>query len=197
MSFEERDQVIRVLGEAGQEATGSMGDDTPFPVLSQRERSLFDYFRQQFAQVTNPPIDSLRESIVMSLETCFGKEHNLFEEGADHAKRVVVDSPILSTSRFNQLLALAEDNQDYKTTTLSLHYDASLGLESAIDAITDQAEQAVSEGSTILLLTDNGAVADKLPIHALLATGAVHHRLIKAGLRCDATIVVETATARD
>ena len=197
VSFEERDQVIRVLGEAGQEATGSMGDDTPFPVLSQRERSLFDYFRQQFAQVTNPPIDSLRESIVMSLETCFGKEHNLFEEGADHAKRVVVDSPILSTSRFNQLLALAEDNQDYKTTTLSLHYDASLGLESAIDAITDQAEQAVREGSTILLLTDNGAVADKLPIHALLATGAVHHRLIKAGLRCDANIVVETATARD
>ena len=197
VSFEERDQVIRVLAEVGQEATGSMGDDTPFPVLSQRERSLFDYFRQQFAQVTNPPIDSLRESIVMSLETCFGKEHNLFEEGVDHAKRVVVDSPILSTSRFNQLLALAKDDQDYKTTTLSLHFDPATGLEAAIDAITDKAEQAVRDGSVILLLTDKNATADCLPVHALLATGAVHHRLIKAGLRCDANIVVETATARD
>jgi len=197
VSYEERDQVIRVLGEVGQEATGSMGDDTPFPVLSQRERSLFDYFRQQFAQVTNPPIDSLRESIVMSLETCFGKEHNLFEEGAEHAKRVVVDSPILSTSRFNQLLALAEHNQDYKTTTLSLHYDAKTGLEAAIDAVTEQAEAAVRNGSVILVLTDKEAAVDSLPIHALLATGAVHHRLIKAGLRCDANIVVETATARD
>ena len=126
-----------MLGEVGQEATGSMGDDTPFPVLSQHERSLFDYFRQQFAQVTNPPIDSLRESIVMSLETCFGREHNLFEEGAEHARRLVIDSPVLSTSRFNQLLDLGQDNpDDYKTTILSLNYDASIGLGAAIDALS-------------------------------------------------------------
>ncbi len=197
VSFEERDQIIRVLGEAGQEATGSMGDDTPFPVLSQRERSLFDYFRQQFAQVTNPPIDSLRESIVMSLETCFGKEHNLFGEGPEHALRVVVDSPILSTSRFYQLLHLADNDINYKTATISLHYDAELGLAAAIDAVTEQAEQAVRDGSVIIVLTDRGAHPGQLPMHALLATGAVHHRLIKAGLRCDANIVVETATARD
>ena len=198
VSFEERDQVIRVLGELGQEATGSMGDDTPFPVLSQHERSLFDYFRQQFAQVTNPPIDSLRESIVMSLETCFGREHNLFEEGAEHARRLVIDSPVLSTSRFNQLLDLGQDNpDDYKTTILSLNYDASIGLGAAIDAITDQAEQAVRAGSVIIMLTDRDITSDSLPIHSLLATGAVHHRLIKSGLRCNANIVVETATARD
>ena len=198
VSFEERDQVIRVLGEVGQEATGSMGDDTPFPVLSQHERSLFDYFRQQFAQVTNPPIDSLRESIVMSLETCFGREHNLFEEGAEHARRLVIDSPVLSTSRFNQLLELGQDNpDDYKTTILSLNYDESIGLGAAIDAITDQAEQAVSAGSVIIMLTDRDITSDSLPIHSLLATGAVHHRLIKSGLRCNANIVVETATARD
>ncbi len=197
VSYEERDQIIRVLGEAGQEATGSMGDDTPFPVLSQRERSLFDYFRQQFAQVTNPPIDSLRESIVMSLETCFGKEHNLFGEGPEHALRVVVDSPILSTSRFQQLLHLADNDENYKTATISLHYDAETGLAAAIDAITEQAEQAVRDGSVIIVLTDRDASQDKLPMHALLATGAVHHRLIKAGLRCNANIVVETATARD
>ncbi|MDH5592178.1 MAG: glutamate synthase large subunit, partial [Gammaproteobacteria bacterium] len=197
VSFEERDQVIRVLGEAGQEAVGSMGDDTPFPVMSERERSLFDYFRQQFAQVTNPPIDPLRENIVMSLETCIGQERNLFEEGADHAQRVVLDSPVLSDSRFRQLLALGDNDNAYKSTTLSLSYTAETGLEAAIDAVADQAEQAVRDGTVILVLSDRDVAKDRLPIHALLATGAVHHRLIKAGLRCDANIVVETATARD
>ena len=197
VSYEERDQVIRVLGEVGQEATGSMGDDTPFPVMSQHERSLFDYFRQQFAQVTNPPIDSLRESIVMSLETCFGQERNLFELAEDHADRVVVDSPVLAESRFRQLLALGETNDNYKSTTLSLNYAAEIGLEAAIDTLCDQAEQAIRDGTVILVLSDRDVTKETLPIHALLATGAVHHRLIKAGLRCDANIVVETATARD
>jgi glutamate synthase (NADPH/NADH) large chain len=197
ISFEERDQVIRVLGESGQEATGSMGDDTPFPVMSQNERSLFDYFRQQFAQVTNPPIDSLRENIVMSLETCFGQERNLFEEGADHAQRVVVDSPVLSESRFHQLVKMGDNDSEYKSVNISLAYSASLGLAAAIDAVVEQAEQAVRDGVVIVVLSDRGVTSEQLPIHALLATGAVHQRLIKAGLRCNANIVVETATARD
>ena len=197
VSFEERDQVIRVLGEAGQEATGSMGDDTPFPVMSQKERSLFDYFRQQFAQVTNPPIDPLRENIVMSLETCFGQEHNLFEEAADHAERVVVDSPVLSESRFHQLLDIGDNDDNYKSTIISLSYMADFGLEAAVDAIVEQAERAARNGSIIIVLTDRNIGPDSLPVHALLATGAVHQRLIKAGLRCNTNIVVETATARD
>jgi glutamate synthase (NADPH/NADH) large chain len=197
VSFEERDQVIRVLGEAGQEATGSMGDDTPFPVMSQKERSLYDYFRQQFAQVTNPPIDSLRENIVMSLETCFGQERNLFDEGEDHAQRVVVDSPVLSESRFRQLMAMGTDNAEYKSVTLSLAYDAEASLEVAIDSLCDKAIAAVKDGAVLVVLSDKGIKQSELPIHALLATGAVHHRLIKEGHRCDANIVVETATARD
>ena len=197
VSFEERDQVIRVLGESGQEAVGSMGDDTPFPVMSQNARSLFDYFRQQFAQVTNPPIDPLRENIVMSLETCFGQERNLFEEGADHAQRVVVDSPVLSESRFHQLVALGASDSEYKSVTISLGYEPALGLEAAIDAVVEQAEKAVRDGVVIVVLSDRGVAQGQLPIHALLATGAVHQRLIKAGLRCNANIVVETATARD
>jgi glutamate synthase (NADPH/NADH) large chain len=197
VSFEERDQVLRVLAEAGQEATGSMGDDTPFPVMSERERSLYDYFRQQFAQVTNPPIDSLRENIVMSLETCIGQERNLFEETADHAHRVVIDSPVLSESRFRQLLALGDKEAEFKSTVISLSYDAETELEAAIDALCDQAEQAVRDGTVVLVLSDKGLDKGQLPIHALLATGAVHHRLIKAGLRCDANVIVETATARD
>ena len=96
VSYEERDQILRVLAQDSQEATGSMGDDTPLPVLSAHPRSLYDSFRQQFAQVTNPPIDPLREKIVMSLGTCFGREHNLFNEAEDHANRLTVSSPILS-----------------------------------------------------------------------------------------------------
>lgn len=197
VSFEERDQVLRVLGEGGQEAIGSMGDDTPLPVMSYKVRALFDYFRQQFAQVTNPPIDSLRESIVMSLETCFGKEHNVFELVEKHADKVVVDSPILSESHFHQLLALGKNNNDYKLATLSLIYTADIGLNSAIDNLCNQAEQAVHDGVVILVLSDFDVSQGSLPIHALLATGAVHHHLILKGLRCDANIVVETATARD
>jgi glutamate synthase (NADPH/NADH) large chain len=197
VSFEERDQVIRVLGEVGQEATGSMGDDTPFPVLSQRERSLFDYFRQQFAQVTNPPIDSLRESIVMSLETCFGREHNLFEESEKHAARLVVDSPVLSVDRFQQLMAKGDSDDKYRSINISLHYSGDVDLADAVDTIADQAEAAVRAGTVIITLSDRGISENQPTMHALLATGAVHHRLIQQGLRCDANIVVETATTRD
>ncbi len=197
VTFEERDQVLRVLGESGMEAIGSMGDDAPFAIMSQKERSLFDYFRQQFAQVTNPPIDSLRENIVMSLETCFGKERNLFEEGADHAQRLIVNSPVLSDSRFRQLLELSEKNDEYKAVRISLTYSEDSSLEQAIDDITKQALEAVSAGAVLVVLSDRDVAKGTLPVHALLATGSIHHSLIKAGLRCEANIVVETATARD
>src|SRR5690606_4576878 len=126
VSFEERDQVLRPLAEAGQEATGSMGDDTPMAVLSQRQRPLYDYFRQQFAQVTNPPIDPLREAIVMSLETCIGAERNVFEETADHADRAILSTPVLSYAKYHNLLDI--DRPGYRSERLSLHYDPALGL---------------------------------------------------------------------
>ncbi|MDE2088435.1 MAG: glutamate synthase large subunit, partial [Gammaproteobacteria bacterium] len=195
VTFEERDQILRVLAEAGQEAVGSMGDDTPMPVLSRQVRSLYDYFRQQFAQVTNPPIDPLREQIVMSLETCFGREQNLFEETPRHAARLCMDSPVLSEDAFRRLPA--QDDPDYAHAVIDLNYTAPQGLHRAIEAICDQAETAVRAGKVILVLSDRAIERDKLPVHALLATGAVHQRLIRAGLRCDANIVVETATARD
>lgn len=196
VSYEERDQVLRVLGEAGQEAVGSMGDDTPIAVLSQQRRSLYDYFRQQFAQVTNPPIDPLRENIVMSLETCFGREHNLFEETPEHVKRLVVDSPVLSDSKYR--LLLSQDAEQYGHVVISLNYMAEQSdLRSAIEAVCDQAVAAVRAGNVIVVLSDRDIGADRLPIHAALATGAVHHRLIREGLRCDANIVIETATVRD
>ncbi len=195
VTFEERDQVLSVLAEAGQEAVGSMGDDTPMAVLSQQARSLYDYFRQQFAQVTNPPIDPLREQIVMSLETCLGREKNMFEETAAHAARLRMDSPVLSTGKFQQLLAL--DDPDYAHERIDLNYPQNLDLRRAIEAVCERAVAAVRAGKVVLVLSDRAITQDTLPIHALLATGAVHHRLIREGLRCDSNIVVETATARD
>ena len=197
VTFEERDQILRVLGEDGQEAVGSMGDDTPFPVLSSRVRSPFDNFRQQFAQVTNPPIDPMREQIVMSLETCLGRERNMFEETPAHADRLLVDSPVLSYSKFEQLLDLGDSDPDYATEVISLNYPADVPLDKAIVDIADKAESAVRSGKVVLVLSDRDIDRDKQPVHALFATGAVHHHLVNAGLRCDANIIVETATARD
>ncbi|MBC6428789.1 MAG: glutamate synthase large subunit [Cellvibrionales bacterium] len=197
VSFEERDQVLRPLAEQAQEAVGSMGDDTPVAVLSTRPRSLYDYFRQQFAQVTNPPIDPLRESIVMSLETCFGPEHSLFEERPEHAARTICASPILSTNKF---VALTDPASDYAlpTRTLSLAYDpATSDLRTAIATVCDKAEQAVRHGTVLLVLSDRELAKGRLPIHALLACGAVHHRLVQTGLRCKSNIIVQSATARD
>ena len=195
VTLEERDQVIRVLAEAGQEAVGSMGDDTPLPVLSTQVRALYDYFRQQFAQVTNPPIDPLREQIVMSLGTEFGREKNLFTESPAHAKRLSVDSPVLNASEFHRLLSL--EDPDYACVRIDLNFAATTSLVAAIEAVCDQAVSAIRAGKVIIVLSDRDIAKDRLAIHALLATGAVHHRLIDEGLRCDSNIVVETGTARD
>lgn len=196
VSFEERDQVLRPLAEGGQEATGSMGDDTPMAVLSQQKRTVYDYFRQQFAQVTNPPIDPLREAIVMSLETCIGRELSVYTETEDHANRVILTSPVLSPAKFQALLNV--DQPGYDVAEFGLHYDASQqSLQQAITGLCDQVVEAVKAGKVIVVLDDSGLDSALLPIHALLATGAVHHRLTKEGLRCDANIIVKTATARD
>jgi len=198
VSFEERDQVIRVLAEGAAEAIGSMGDDTPFPVMSEHVRPLYDNFRQQFAQVTNPPIDPLRETIVMSLETCLGREKNLFRETLHHANRLLVRSPVLSTEKFETLLAM-DDEQGYSHVQLSLQYDPqSESLQQALERIAREAIRAVTDDhKVVIVLSDRDIATSVLPVHALLATGAVHHALIQSGCRCDANIVVETGTARD
>ncbi|MFC3680544.1 glutamate synthase large subunit [Bacterioplanoides pacificum] len=192
---EERDQVLRPMAEGGQEATGSMGDDTPMAVLSQRVRHVADYFRQQFAQVTNPPIDPLRESIVMSLETCIGGEKNVFEESADHANRIILTSPVLSPLKFVGLTS--NDREAFKNIKLSMAFDPAVGLQQAIIDLADQAEQAIRDGNVILILSDREVNEDQMLIPAPMATGAVHHRLAQKGLRTKGNIVVETGAARD
>ena len=197
LSFEERDQVLRVLAEAGQEAVGSMGDDTPFAVLSQQNRSVYDYFRQMFAQVTNPPIDPLREQIVMSLECQLGAERSQFEETPEAAARLLIDSPVLSEAKFKKLLAIGNEDHKYAHQVIDLNYDPSVGLKAAIDHVCEEAVAAVKSGKVVIVLSDRAIERGKLPIHALMATGAVNNRLVHEGIRCDCNIVVETATARD
>ena len=195
LSREELNEVITVLAKAEQEAVGSMGDDTPMPVLSQTVRSPFDYFRQQFAQVTNPPIDSLRERIVMSLQTNIGRETSLFNIGPQHADHVIMNSPILSQRKLRQLLGHSMFADSHAFIDLNLPRD--LSLPEALERICAQAEQAVADDKLILLLSDRYLKPDLLPVHALLATGAVHHHLVARGLRCAVNIIVETGVARD
>ncbi|MDG1066066.1 MAG: glutamate synthase large subunit, partial [Luminiphilus sp.] len=196
VSFEERDQVLRPLAESGNEAVGSMGDDTPLAVLSARDRSIYDYFRQKFAQVTNPPIDPLRESIVMSLEVDLGREGNIFDEIEEHAYRVSLTSPVLSQGKFNTLLNI--EDEKLKIADIDATYDPENGdLRSAVEGLCLTAETAVRGGATLLILSDRQFGDSRLPIHSLLATGAVHHHLIRSGLRADANLIVESGSARD
>jgi len=170
-------------------------------VLSTTVRPLYDYFRQQFAQVTNPPIDPLRESIVMSLQTQIGPECNIFVPAPEHARQIVMNSPVLSQRKLRQILAMKDFGVTHEFIDLQYRPDANggaaAGLEQAILRICDQAESAVRAGKLVLLLSDRYLVRGKLPVHALLATGAVHHRLVTRGLRCRCNLLVETGTARD
>src|SRR5262249_13337940 len=193
VSAEERDEIIRVLAEDESEAVGSMGDDTPMPVLSHQVRPLYDYFRQQFAQVTNPPIDPLRESIVMSLQTQIGPECNIFEPAPDHARQIVLGSPILSQRKLRQILAIPDLTHEF----IDLQYEPAEGLEQAIRRMCLHAEDAVREGKLVLLLSDRYLVKGRVPAHALLVTGAVHQHLIRTGLRCKCNLLIETGTARE
>ncbi len=195
LSREELGEVIAVLAKAEMEAVGSMGDDTPMAVLSQKIRSPFDYFRQQFAQVTNPPIDSLRERIVMSLQTNIGGESNLFDIGPKHAEQVIINSPVLSQDKLRQLLGPTMFKHSH--VFVDLNVDEKMSLPEALDTICAQAEQGVRDGKLIVVLSDRYLERGKLPVHALLATGAVHHHLVNTGLRCDCNLIVETGVARD
>lgn len=195
VSYEERDQVIRPLAETGQEAVGSMGDDTPMAVLSHKIRPVTDYFRQQFAQVTNPPIDPLRESIVMSLETCLGPEANLFKPEADHATRLILASPVLSPLKFQGVLH--QENAQFRHQILHLGFDGDQDLKAVINKLLDEAEQASRDGVKILILSDRMLKPGQQTIPAVMATGAVHHRLVNKGLRCDTNIVLDSGAIRD
>ena len=195
LTREERDVVLKSLAEDEAEATGSMGDDTPIAVLSRQSRPLYEYFRQAFAQVTNPPIDPLRERLVMSLVTQIGGEGNVFDLSAQNARQVLLTSPVLSQRKLRQILSLPEYAD--KQRRFDLYYDEHQGLKAAIEKLCTEVEAAVRAGTVVVLLSDRHPVPGLLPIHALLATGAVHAHLLEQRLRCDCNILVETGNMRD
>ena len=172
-----------------------MGDDTPIAALSRQVRSLYDRFRQGFAQVTNPPIDPLRERLVMSLTTQIGPEGNFFELAPENARQILLNSPVLSQRKLRQLLSMPPFVGHI--VTLDLCRPGSEDLETALHRLCEEAAAAVREGATLVFLTDRYPRGDSVPVHALLATGAVHAHLVEAGLRCRCNLIVETATARD
>lgn len=195
-SYEELQQIVKVLAKDGQEAVGSMGDDTPMAVLSSKSRIIYDYFRQQFAQVTNPPIDPLRENHVMSLATCIGREKDVFSETSGYADRVLIDSPVLT---YTDLVQLREfDPEHYYSEVIDLNYKPEEGLKRAIERVCDEAEYLVKKkNAAFVVLSDRQVKKDKLPIPAAMAVGALQRRLVDKSLRCDSNIIVETASARD
>ena len=196
LGAEEIETIINPMAMESQEPIGSMGDDTPVAVLSERNRSIYDYFRQSFAQVTNPPIDPLRESAVMSLETCIGREHNVFHETASHAYRVLLPWPVLNYVKYQTLLDL--DQRFYRNVRYSLNFDPDAhNLREALENLAESCVSAVQGGATILVLSDRDIARDRLPIPAPLAVGAVHQALLQASERPNANIIIETGSARD
>jgi len=187
--------VVQAMVEQGQDMVWSMGDDTPLAVLSSRRRPLSFYFKQRFAQVTNPPIDPLRETLVMSLDVYLGPRPNFLEESLDHVRAVHLTSPILSEADLAALLRSAPLR--YRTLPCHFPADDPARLAPALEALLQAAEKAVDDGAEILVLTDRCIGPDRAPIPMLLAVSAVHHHLIRRGKRLQTDIVVETGTVWD
>src|SRR6266480_4311218 len=186
----------------GEEAVGSMGNDTPISALSDKPKLLFTYFKQNFAQVTNPPIDPIREELVMSLVSIIGPRPNLFDlEGSSRLKRLEVRQPILTDADLEKIRAISEvGDGHFKSRTLDTTWPAELGaagLKDALDRLCVRAEAAVREGINIIILSDRRAGPENVPMPSLLACAAVHHHLIRQGLRTSVGLVVESGEPRE
>ncbi len=195
--------LLQPMAVTGQEAVGSMGTDTPIAVLSSKPKLLFNYFKQCFAQVTNPPIDSIREESVMSLVSLIGPRPNLLElnDDAPEGKRLEVRQPILSNEDLEKIRRIEKlPGSGFRSVTLDITWplaDGPEGLEMAIVGICRQAKGKVAEGANIIILSDRAVGPDRVPIPSLLAVSAVHHFLIREGLRTRSGLVVETGEARE
>ena len=194
--------LLAPMAATGQEAIGSMGADNPVAVLSARPKPLFNYFKQNFAQVTNPPIDPIREELVMSLVSLIGPRPNLLgtEQGDTHM-RLEVDQPILTNEDLERIRGIhAHAGGAFRTRTLDICHAADRSVErmkEGLDRLCAAAEEAVHEGYNILILSDRAVDRERIAIPALLATAAVHHHLVRAGLRTECGLVVETGAARE
>lgn len=197
-TYEDMKVYLGPMAQTGAEPIGSMGNDAPLAVLSDQPHLLYDYFKQLFAQVTNPPLDAIREELVTSLVTNAGAEQALFQETAEHCRQLRIDRPVLTNEELQAIQNV--DAPGLRAATLPILYraaDGGEGLRRALDELCESASLAVEEGRTILVLSDRGVDADHAPIPALLATGAVHHHLIRQMKRSLCGIIVESAEPRE
>ena len=197
-TLEDQEILLYPMALDGVQPLGSMGNDTPLAVLSKRPQLLFNYFKQLFAQVTNPPIDPIREEIVMSLETDIGCERNLLAETPEHCEQLHLKSPIITDEQCEFIKRI--DEPGIKSATISTLFpakDGAAGVEAALDRICNEASKAIADGATILILSDRGVSKDLCPLSSLLATGAVHHHLVREQIRTECGIVVESGEPRE
>jgi glutamate synthase (NADPH) large chain len=189
--------ILTPLATNAEEPIGSMGNDTPLAALSDASRLLYSYFKQLFAQVTNPPIDPIREAIVMSVAASVGSEHNLLAETPEHARQLLIDSPILRDAELEQLRQVESDV--FKSWTIDATWpvaEGAAGIETAVDRVCAEADLALAAGANILILSDRRAGLERVPMPSLLATGTVHNHLVREGTRLQAGIVVESGEPR-
>ncbi|MBI5814454.1 MAG: glutamate synthase large subunit [Nitrospinae bacterium] len=197
-SLEDLEILLAPMAVNGVEALGSMGTDTPLAALSDKAHNLFNYFYQLFAQVTNPPIDSIREESIMSLVSYVGMEQNLLTETPEHCRLIELPQPILTNDDLERLRWV--DRKHFQTKSISTVFKATAGekrLEKAVERICRQASEAISEGYNVLLLTDRGVDSGHAAVPSLLAVAAVHHHLIREGERAKCGLIIETGEARE
>ncbi|WP_072923855.1 glutamate synthase large subunit [Microcystis aeruginosa] len=195
-TFEELRLLLAPMGRDGVEAVGSMGSDTPLAVLSDRPKLLYDYFQQLFAQVTNPPIDSIREEIITSPITTIGAERNLLDPQPESCHLIKLNSPILT----NAQLARLQGNSEFNTVTIPILFDPTSGVEgmrSTIEAICQEVDEAILAGASIIILSDRGIDKNHAPIPSLLAVAGLHHHLIRQGTRTRVGLVLESGEPRE
>ncbi len=197
-THEDIEMILRPMLTENKEPVWSMGDDAPLAVLSSQAHSLSDYFRQRFAQVTNPPIDPLRERIVMSLDYYLGSRPSLLTETPQHAQLLHLETPLLTERRLEAILTYKDAH--FRTHTLNTTFDMTTGpaaLEAALDRLEQDAIDAVIEGTTLLILSDRDATLTNAPLPMLIAVGAVHHALVKRRLRSQVSLICETGSVCD
>ena len=191
-------QLLEPMARAGEEPVGSMGTDTPLAVLSDKPRLLYDYFKQLFAQVTNPPLDAIREELITSMESTVGPERNLLRPEPESCRQISIRYPIIDNSQLAKLRHIRL--KGFSAVTLPMLFratDGAAGLERALDELNAQASHAVNSGYTILILSDRGVSEEFAPIPSLLATAGVHHHLVRQGARTRCALVVESGDARE
>ncbi|HHZ07841.1 MAG TPA: glutamate synthase large subunit [Rhizobiales bacterium] len=193
--------LMSPMATTGQEAVGSMGTDTPISAMSDKSKMLYTYFKQNFAQVTNPPIDPIREELVMSLVSFIGPRPNIFDlVGSSRRKRLEVRQPILTNGDLEKIRSIGHTEDRFDTKTIDITYAAgegAAGMPGALDRLCERAEAAVAGGYNIIILSDRQVGPDRIAIPALLATAAVHHHLIRKGLRTAVGLVVESGEPRE